>query len=56
VHGVMEARHEEEFGRILNGASLVVPNGYPLVVLGPRQGGICAGETRVRAGVDGGVL
>jgi len=38
MHGVMEALHDAEFGRILNGASLVVPDGYPLVVLGRRQG------------------
>jgi len=38
MHGVMEALHEEEFGRILSGASLVVPDGYPLVLLGRRQG------------------
>ncbi|HEV8076746.1 MAG TPA: WecB/TagA/CpsF family glycosyltransferase [Candidatus Acidoferrum sp.] len=38
MHGVMEAMHEEEFGRILKGASLVVPDGYPLVVLGRRKG------------------
>jgi exopolysaccharide biosynthesis WecB/TagA/CpsF family protein len=33
-----EALHDAEFGRILNGASLVVPDGYPLVVLGRRNG------------------
>jgi len=38
MHGVMEAQHEEEFGRILEGATLVVPDGYPLVVLGRRSG------------------
>jgi len=38
MHGVMEAMHDGEFGRILNGASLVVPDGYPLVVLGRRKG------------------
>ena len=38
MHGVMEARHDEEFGRVLEGASLVVPDGYPLVVLGRRRG------------------
>jgi N-acetylglucosaminyldiphosphoundecaprenol N-acetyl-beta-D-mannosaminyltransferase len=38
MHGVMEALHDEEFGRILKGASLVVPDGYPLVVLGRRKG------------------
>jgi N-acetylglucosaminyldiphosphoundecaprenol N-acetyl-beta-D-mannosaminyltransferase len=37
MHGVMEAKHEEEFGRILEGATLVVPDGYPLVVLGRRS-------------------
>src|SRR6267154_2181495 len=38
MHGVMEAQHKEEFGRILEGVSLVVPDGYPLVVLGRRKG------------------
>ena len=38
MHGVTEALHDAEFGRILNGASLVVPDGYPLVVLGRRKG------------------
>ena len=38
MHGVMEARHDEEFGRVLEGASMVVPDGYPLVVLGRRKG------------------
>jgi len=38
MHGVMETQHDEEFGRILEGASLVVPDGYPLVVLGRRKG------------------
>jgi N-acetylglucosaminyldiphosphoundecaprenol N-acetyl-beta-D-mannosaminyltransferase len=38
MHGVMEALHDEEFSGILNGASLVVPDGYPLVVLGRRNG------------------
>lgn len=38
MHGVMEALHDEEFGRVLKGASLVVPDGYPLVVLGRRKG------------------
>jgi N-acetylglucosaminyldiphosphoundecaprenol N-acetyl-beta-D-mannosaminyltransferase len=38
MHGVMEALHDEEFGRVLEGASLVVPDGYPLVVLGRRKG------------------
>jgi N-acetylglucosaminyldiphosphoundecaprenol N-acetyl-beta-D-mannosaminyltransferase len=38
MHGVMEAQHNEEFGRILEEASLVVPDGYPLVVLGRRKG------------------
>jgi N-acetylglucosaminyldiphosphoundecaprenol N-acetyl-beta-D-mannosaminyltransferase len=38
MHGVTEALHDAEFGRILNGASLVVPDGYPLVVLGRRNG------------------
>src|SRR6267142_2539330 len=38
MHGVMEARHDEEFGRVLEGASLVVPDGYPLVVLGRSRG------------------
>lgn len=38
MHGVTEALHDAEFGRILNRASLVVPDGYPLVVLGRRKG------------------
>jgi N-acetylglucosaminyldiphosphoundecaprenol N-acetyl-beta-D-mannosaminyltransferase len=38
MHGVMEAMHDGDFSRILNGASLVVPDGYPLVVLGRRKG------------------
>jgi len=38
MHGVMEARHDETFSEILGAAGLVVPDGYPLVWLGRRQG------------------
>ena len=38
MHGVTEALHDAEFKSILNSASLVVPDGYPLVVLGRRRG------------------
>ena len=38
MHGVTEAQHDPEFAEILNGASLVVPDGYPLVVLGRWRG------------------
>jgi N-acetylglucosaminyldiphosphoundecaprenol N-acetyl-beta-D-mannosaminyltransferase len=38
MHGVTEARHDPEFAKILSRASLVVPDGYPLVVLGRRHG------------------
>jgi N-acetylglucosaminyldiphosphoundecaprenol N-acetyl-beta-D-mannosaminyltransferase len=38
MHGVMEARHDMTFKEILSQAGLVVPDGYPLVWLGRRQG------------------
>jgi len=38
MHGVTEAQHDPSFKRILNEASLVIPDGYPLVVLGRRKG------------------
>jgi N-acetylglucosaminyldiphosphoundecaprenol N-acetyl-beta-D-mannosaminyltransferase len=38
MHGVTEAQHESSFKNILNAASLVVPDGYPLVWLGRRKG------------------
>lgn len=38
MHGVTEAQHDPEFAEILNSASLVVPDGYPLVVLGRWRG------------------
>jgi N-acetylglucosaminyldiphosphoundecaprenol N-acetyl-beta-D-mannosaminyltransferase len=38
MHGVTEAQHDPEFAEILNGASLVVPDGYPLVVLARWRG------------------
>jgi N-acetylglucosaminyldiphosphoundecaprenol N-acetyl-beta-D-mannosaminyltransferase len=38
MHGITEALHDADFRRILNQASLVVPDGYPLVVLGRRKG------------------
>jgi len=38
MHGVTEALHDSSFRRILNQASLNVPDGYPLVVLGRRKG------------------
>lgn len=44
MHGVMEARHDAQFRAILNAASLVVPDGYPLAWLGRRRG--CANLKR----------
>jgi N-acetylglucosaminyldiphosphoundecaprenol N-acetyl-beta-D-mannosaminyltransferase len=38
MHGVMEAQHDLKFKDILNTAGLVVPDGYPLVWLGRRNG------------------
>jgi N-acetylglucosaminyldiphosphoundecaprenol N-acetyl-beta-D-mannosaminyltransferase len=38
MHGVSEAQEDVEFKRILNGASLVVPDGMPLVLLGRLHG------------------
>jgi N-acetylglucosaminyldiphosphoundecaprenol N-acetyl-beta-D-mannosaminyltransferase len=37
MHGVMEAQKNVDFKRILNGASLVVPDGMPLVWMGKAQ-------------------
>lgn len=34
MHGVMEAQNSEQFKEILNGASLIVPDGMPLVWVG----------------------
>jgi N-acetylglucosaminyldiphosphoundecaprenol N-acetyl-beta-D-mannosaminyltransferase len=38
MHGISEAHSNAEFGRILNDASLVVPDGMPLVWLGRLRG------------------
>jgi N-acetylglucosaminyldiphosphoundecaprenol N-acetyl-beta-D-mannosaminyltransferase len=38
MHGVTEAQHDPTFKAILNAASMVVPDGYPLVWLGRRKG------------------
>jgi N-acetylglucosaminyldiphosphoundecaprenol N-acetyl-beta-D-mannosaminyltransferase len=38
MHGITEALHDPEFKKIVNSASLVVPDGYPLIVLGRRKG------------------
>jgi N-acetylglucosaminyldiphosphoundecaprenol N-acetyl-beta-D-mannosaminyltransferase len=38
MHGVTEAQHDPEFAKVLNAASLVVPDGYPLVILGRSKG------------------
>ncbi|MGH9502877.1 MAG: WecB/TagA/CpsF family glycosyltransferase [Terriglobales bacterium] len=38
MHSVMEAQHEVQFKVILNSADLVVPDGFPIVWLGRRQG------------------
>src|SRR6267143_4057537 len=38
MHGVTEAQHHAQFKTILNSAGLVVPDGMPLVWIGPRQG------------------
>lgn len=38
MHGLMEAQHVETFKKILLGADLVVPDGFPLVWLGRRKG------------------
>ena len=45
VHGIIEAAEDEEFKRILNAASLVTPDGMPLVWLGKLQG--CRSMDRV---------
>lgn len=38
MHGVTEAQHDPQFRKILNTASLLVPDGYPLVWIGRRRG------------------
>ena len=38
MHGVTEAQHDAQFKKILNAASLVVPDGYPLLWLGRKRG------------------
>jgi N-acetylglucosaminyldiphosphoundecaprenol N-acetyl-beta-D-mannosaminyltransferase len=38
MHGIMEARHDASFRDILNCASMVVPDGMPLVWLGRLKG------------------
>jgi N-acetylglucosaminyldiphosphoundecaprenol N-acetyl-beta-D-mannosaminyltransferase len=38
MHSVMEAQHDMQFSGVLNAADLVVPDGFPLVWLGRRQG------------------
>lgn len=38
MHSVMEAQHDAHFKTILNSADLVVPDGFPLVLLGRRKG------------------
>lgn len=38
MHGVIEALHNPQFNDVLNGASLVVPDGYPLVLMARRRG------------------
>jgi len=38
MHGVMEAQHDANFAAVLKAASLVVPDGMPLVWIGRRQG------------------
>src|SRR5260370_7018733 len=37
MHGVTGAQHDSEFKTILNSAGLVVPDGMPLLWLGPRH-------------------
>jgi N-acetylglucosaminyldiphosphoundecaprenol N-acetyl-beta-D-mannosaminyltransferase len=48
MHGVMEAQHDEKFNEVLGAAALVVPDGFPLVLLGRR-----AGFSRLRRRVYG---
>jgi N-acetylglucosaminyldiphosphoundecaprenol N-acetyl-beta-D-mannosaminyltransferase len=38
MHSIMEALHSGSFRRVLQAADLVVPDGFPLVWLGRRQG------------------
>ena len=38
MHSVMEAQHDTDFKRMLTGADLVVPDGFPLVWMGQREG------------------
>jgi N-acetylglucosaminyldiphosphoundecaprenol N-acetyl-beta-D-mannosaminyltransferase len=38
MHSVMEAQRDAQFKTILNSADLVVPDGFPLVLLGRRKG------------------
>ncbi|HLJ15615.1 MAG TPA: WecB/TagA/CpsF family glycosyltransferase [Bryobacteraceae bacterium] len=38
MHGITEAQHSENFKSVMRAASLVVPDGYPLVWLGRRKG------------------
>jgi len=38
MHGMVEAQHDPEFGRILNSTDLVVPDGMPLVWLARSRG------------------
>ena len=38
MHSVMEAQRDRGFRRVLSGASLVVPDGFPLVWMGRRKG------------------
>jgi N-acetylglucosaminyldiphosphoundecaprenol N-acetyl-beta-D-mannosaminyltransferase len=38
MHGVTEAQHDPSFKQILNSAGMVVPDGYPLVLLGRKNG------------------
>lgn len=38
MHGVMEARHESKFRRVLADADLVVPDGMPLIWIGRLRG------------------
>ena len=38
MHGITEAQHDKKFKQVLNTASLLVPDGYPLVWIGRRRG------------------
>jgi len=38
MHGVTEALHDQEFAKVLNASSLVVPDGMPLVWIGRHRG------------------